>query len=177
MANGSFGLAGVPITKGNILGGVIGSAVRVAPPEWRQAKLITDNTSSEVVPQNVFQMLVCVFGAGGSGGANNGGQTTGGGGGGFSMGIIDVTPGQLLPAITIGVGGATSSFVSNGASGGTSSFGTLLSATGGGGGLQQIGTNAAIVGGSGGVGIVSASVRQGYQLSSGGGGGGERPRW
>ena len=44
-------------------------ATRVAPPEWRNAKLITATTSSEVVPLNVYQIGVAVFGGGGSGGA------------------------------------------------------------------------------------------------------------
>src|SRR5574343_1316974 len=88
--------------------------VRISPPEWKSYKLITATTSSEVVPQNVYQMFVHVFGGGGNSGASGGG-----GGGGFACGIIDVVPGQLLPTITVG------------AAGGTSSFGTLLSATGG----------------------------------------------
>ena len=86
--------------------------VRVAPSEWTQYKLITTTTSTETVPQNVFQMGVAVFGGGGTGGS----AVAGGGGGGFAFGIVDVIPGQLLPTITIG------------ASAGTSSFGTLLSA-------------------------------------------------
>lgn len=87
---------------------------RVAPPEWRSYKLITATTSSEVVPQNVYQMLVMVWGAGASG---NG---AGGAGGGFAMAIIDVVPGQLLSTITVGV-----------TAGASSSYGSLISATGG----------------------------------------------
>lgn len=87
---------------------------RVTPPEWKNYKLITATTSTQVVPQNVYQMLVMVWGAGASGGS------AAGGGGGFAMGIVDVVPGQLLPTITVGT-----------TAGATSSFGTLLSATGG----------------------------------------------
>lgn len=87
---------------------------RIAPPEWRNGKIITATTSTEVVPQNVYQILAMVFGGGA-----NGTVATGGGGGGFAMGIIDVVPGQLLPTITVG------------AISGTSSIGTILSATGG----------------------------------------------
>ena len=36
--------------------------MRVAPPEWKSYKLITATTSAEVVPQNVYQMAVAVFG-------------------------------------------------------------------------------------------------------------------
>jgi len=70
---------------------------RVAPPEWKSCKLITTTTSTEVVPQNVFQMGVAVFG----GGANGSGATAGGGGG-FAFGILDVVPGQYLPTLTVG---------------------------------------------------------------------------
>ena len=121
--------------------------VRVAPSEWTQYKLITTTTSTETVPQNVFQMGVAVFGGGGTGGS----AVAGGGGGGFAFGIVDVIPGQLLPTITIG------------ASAGTSSFGTLLSATGG--------TNAVtITPGTGGSGSGSSLLR-GFMTASGGAGG------
>ena len=69
---------------------------RIAPPEWRSHKLISATTSSEVVPNNVWQMLALVWGGGAAGGSG------GGGGGGFAMGIIDVVPGQILPTLTVG---------------------------------------------------------------------------
>jgi len=56
--------------------------VRVAPSEWKQYKLITTTTSTETVPQNVFQIGVAVFGGGG-----NGFTYSGGGGGGLAFGI------------------------------------------------------------------------------------------
>ena len=82
------------------------SPTRIAPPEWKNYKLIAATTSNEVVPQNVYQMLVMVWGGGSLGG------------GGFAMGIVDVVPGQTLPTITVG------------GQGGSSSFGALVSATG-----------------------------------------------
>ena len=100
---------------------------RIAPPEWRNGKIITATTSTEVVPQNVYQILAMVFGGGA-----NGTVATGGGGGGFAMGIIDVVPGQLLPTITVG------------AISGTSSIGTILSATGGSASTGGAGTASAI---------------------------------
>lgn len=115
-------------------------STQIAPPEWRNGKLITATTSTEIVPLNVYQMLVMVFG----GGAN--GSTSGGAGGGFAMGIIDVVPGQTLPTITVG------------AVGGTSSLGTLLSATGG---------SAA----TGGTGTAAAHLRNRLTASGGAGGG------
>ena len=51
---------------------------RVAPPKWENFKLITSTTSSEVVPQNVYQMLALVWG-GGMGGNNGSGGGSGGG--------------------------------------------------------------------------------------------------
>lgn len=110
---------------------------RIAPPEWRSYKLITATTSAEVVPANVWQILVMVWGGGALGG-----NPQAGGGGGFSMGIIDVVPGQLLPPLTVGGAGSTSS------------FGPLLSATGGG----SL---------TGGMGNVSPTVRQGFTASGG----------
>ena len=87
-------------------------ATRVPPPLWTKYKIIRDTTSTEVVPDNVYQVLAMVWGAGGS----SGGGGAGGGGGGFGMGVIDVTPGQLYPTLTIG---------------GTSSFGSLISSPAG----------------------------------------------
>lgn len=82
-----------------------GKATRIAPPEWKKYKIITTTTSTETVPDNVYQMMVMVWGGG-----TNAASTTPGGGGGFGMGIIDVTPGQLLPTLTIGAAQFTSSF-------------------------------------------------------------------
>ena len=111
-------------------------ATRVTP-RWTRFQLITTTTSSFVVPANIFQMGVAVFGGGGAGGSANRG---GGGGGGFAYGVVDVMPGQLLPTITVG------------AAGGTSSFGAILTATGG-------STTATGTGGAGGTGTAAATVR------------------
>jgi hypothetical protein len=69
--------------------------LRIAPPEWKRFKIITATTSAETVPQNVYQVLVMVFGGGGNGSATAG-QGYGGGGGGFAMGIIDVVPNRII---------------------------------------------------------------------------------
>jgi uncharacterized membrane protein (DUF4010 family) len=81
-----------------------GVSTRIAPPEWRSYKLFgkAGTYTGEIVPVNVYQMLVCVWGAGGCGYYSS--PYTGGGGGGFAMGIIDVVPGSVLPTITIGQG-------------------------------------------------------------------------
>ena len=124
----------------------LGAPARVAPEIWRNYDLITVTTSVWVVPKNVFQIYAMVWG----GGAAGTDATGGGGGGGFAMGIIDVVPGQMLPTITIGAGGATS-----GAAGGTSSIGAILSATGG---VSQ---------GAGGEGTTEAGLRNAFTAAGG----------
>lgn len=90
---------------------------------------------------------VKVIGAGGSGGVGNtataSGQAAiaggGGGAGGISESILDLT-GVDSVTVTVGVGGASvTSLNKSGVPGGTSSFGSYLSATGGGGGGQPTG--------------------------------------
>ena len=88
-------------------------------PVWQNALLIATTTSNFVVPANVYQMGVAVVGGGGNGRTVSLETAGGGGGGGFAYGVLDVVPGQLLPTITVG------------AAAGTSSFGSILSATGG----------------------------------------------
>lgn len=117
-------------------------ANRLAPPRWTNVRAYTvaGTYTNFIVPSNVFQIGVMVVGAGGGGamGGNGLGRiATGGGGGGFAYGILDVIPGQALPTITVGAGGAAlfnTGSDTNGNAGGTSSVGTLVSCTGGGGG-------------------------------------------
>jgi hypothetical protein len=66
------------------------------------------------------------------GGGANGTTGLGGGGGGFAMAIIDVSPGSVLPTITVGA-----------ANGGASSVGSLVAATGGSGSTGGTGSTAA----------------------------------
>lgn len=149
---------------------------RVAPPEWRRYFAFTSagTYSNIIVPQNVYQVCVAVFGPGGGGGAGdngNGSSGGGGGGGGFAFGIIDVTPGQILPTIIVGAGGlGAASTGMAGSAGGTSSFGTLLSATSGGGG--GVGPSS---GRAGGTGSASSSLRGSFTASGGRGGHGSGP--
>lgn len=121
------------------------------------------------VPAGVSLIKVTVVGGGGGGGggyqasnySNAGGGT--GGGGGVAVGYVSVTPGSTH-TVTIGAGGAGTNSWSNGSAGGTSSFGSVLSATGGGGGLRaapfSCGENScASTGGNGSVGGGSGSAR------------------
>ena len=80
-----------------------------------------------VVPNGISQVKARLWGGGGGGGAGGGGAGGGGAGGGYAEGYFPASPGTLI-ALTVGAGGA------GGLAGGTTSFGTLASASGGGGG-------------------------------------------
>ncbi len=108
-------------------------------------------TSSQNVmfSSRVANIDVCCVGGGGSGGGlsqmvYNG--IFGGGGGGGIVNSIGITP-QFAESYSIIVGsGGTYNHSSNGSSGGTSSFGNLLTAFGGGGGTLNTGGTAGSTG-------------------------------
>ena len=121
-------------------------------PELR-TEIITSN-QNWIVPNSLRgNVSVRIFGAGGAG--NNG---AGGGGGWMNNGEVKVTPGQSIQ-ITVGVGTYKGS-------GGTTSFGTFLSATGGGYGSGSSGGSGGSGGGSG---WSSGRGGRGYQFGGGGG--------
>lgn len=116
---------------------------------------LTAGTSTWTVPDGVYWVYGIVVGGGGGGGAGAGSATWsagGGGSGGRSEGWVPVTPGQTI-TVTVGAGGAGAPAGSASgvlaSSGGTSSFGSYMSATGGAGGTGGTTTSA---GGNGGVG-------------------------
>jgi len=136
---------------------------RIAPPNWRSEQLfLVAGTYSFTVPQNVYQILAMVWGGGAASWAYNlgGTYTNAGGGGGFAMGIIDVVPGQVLPIITVGSKGTTGA-----KAGGTSSVGTLLTATGG--SAPSSGSGGKSIGGTG---AAALSLRQSKTANGGDGG-------
>lgn len=129
-------------------------------------------TYSWVVPDFVTRAWVRVKGGGGggSGGATNpprGGD--GGAGGGYAEGIVSLTPGTTI-VVTVGVGGAAGPPDQSGGAGGTSSFGTLLTATGGQGGTTpHIGPVLGGVGSGGNIlNMTGYSGGQGWPIDVGG---------
>ena len=105
---------------------------------------IFKENSNFTVPKGVKQVDVRIFGGGGGGISKRTISGAGGGGGWMNNAIINVTPGEVIP-ITIGAGGLgkfnTASSIANAGSGGTTSFGTYLSAAGGKGGSIYYGTS------------------------------------
>jgi hypothetical protein len=135
-------------------------------------------TYTFTVPSCANYICIEVWGGGGGGGGATSGSGGAGGGGGYGQGCFVVTPGSNH-TVQVGAGGGGRSGVNAGISGGTSSVGTLISATGGGGGAAgggglggAGGTSTAPVsfaGGSGGNG--NASSCNGGSGGAGGNGG------
>lgn len=95
------------------------------------------------VPAGVTQVEVELWGGGAGSYASVSGLPSGGGsGGGYARKFVTgLTPGQAIP-VTVGAGGAAGTTAGYGAGpGGTSSFGTIVSASGG--GLNYLATTAA----------------------------------
>ncbi|WP_158746089.1 glycine-rich domain-containing protein [Acidisphaera sp. L21] len=109
-----------------------------------------------VVPNGSTSVRVRLCGGGGGGASGQGGA--GGGAGGYAEGIVQVTPGQVIP-ITVAGGGAAGN-VAAATAGGTSNFGSAMSATGGSGGgnAQSFASGGAPGAGFGG----SLNLRGGY---------------
>jgi len=133
----------------------------------QQDSLVFTTSGEFTVPMGVSEIVIEVVGAGGNGWNNGGG---GGGGGGYAKGSYFVAPQSVLP-VTVGIGGG-------GVAGGTTSVGSLISATGGSDGTYvnnpQVGG-----GGAGGTGIGGSIVNRtggtgggGYWTFFGGGGAG-----
>ena len=127
-----------------------------------RTELITTNTNW-VVPSAINNTFsVRIFGGGGGTSANR--RAGGGGGGWMNNADLVLTPGSTVQ-ITIGAAGGWGQ--QYGTAGGTTTFGTYLSANGGGYGGNYIGG----AGGSGGAGGDGTSGGDGYQFGGGAGGG------
>lgn len=128
----------------SVLIGAMGTPAWADPPSNLQ---VFTSSGSFTVPSGVTKIEVEVRGGGGGGGGSAGSRTSGPGqggcGGGYGKQVLTVTAGSTH-AVTVGVGGAGGAFYyADGTAGGTSTFGTLISATGGGGGRASGGAGCA----------------------------------
>lgn len=159
---------------GGALNNAINNAINNALPVTLKTEIIDTNQIWEV-PSGIINNMVYVwiFGGGGSSGfysvgdvmSNDYTSWSGGGGGGWmNNATLTLTQGTRI-SIIIGNGAVSPTSNFYGDSGGTTSFGTYLSANGGGGGYGGNGGN----GGSGGGGVNRNNGGIGYQFGGGGG--------
>lgn len=128
---------------------------------------VFDASGSFMVPAGVTQVKVTVVGGGGAAGYHATLPGAGGGEGGTATDIVaGLMPGQTIP-VTVGAGGVPTASPGNGGAGGTSSFGTYLSATGGSGGQGGSANLFATAGGAGGIGQGARIVQGGAMGSDG----------
>jgi hypothetical protein len=132
------------------------------------------SSGNVTVPAGITRLYAEAYGGGGGGGgcSTAAAASAGGDGAGFAAGWFTVTPGQVI-AVTIGAGGAAgNSSGTDGGNGGTTTLGSLLTATGGKGGKGST-TGAAInltsapgAGSGGDVGVGGLSGSNGVQIGS-----------
>lgn len=153
----------LPAVDGSALTGVGGGGFI---PRGRD---VITTTSTYTVPAGATLLRVHVIGGGAAGGGSSVvfGGGGGGGAGGYSMGYIDDLVGGDTVSVTIGAGGVGVLGDAASNSGGTTSFGTYLTATGGSGSTQGSG-NTSFRSSSGGDGGTGSG---GYINSQGGKGG------
>lgn len=150
-------------------------------PSIETGNLITTTITSNqqwVVPNHVGNISVRIFGGGGAGygdyRVNNVSFAGGGGGGMMNNADIDLANGASVQ-ITIGAGGISTAIAQQGTSGGTSSFGSYLSANGGEAATTLQGGNGGAGGGCTATGFGTFNTRpiahggDGYQFGGGGG--------
>jgi len=159
IANGGTGTATPSLVQGcgiTITGSWPNQTITSAVPA---AKTCTFNASGTWTKPSGYgttaRVLIQAWGGGGSGSRTDFSSAGGGGGGGFNYRWMPIACLASTVTVTIGAGGAARVCNACGQTGGTSSFGTHVSAWGGGGGVAGGST-----GGTGGGG--------GGQLSSGG---------
>jgi hypothetical protein len=110
----------------------------------------TAGTYTFTVPVGVTKVMVEVWGAGGGGNYGSSGGGRPGGGGGYGKSIFIVNAGTVY-SVVVGAGGAsgTSTSFPAGATGGSSSFGVIITSTGGRGGDPLVNTYLSGLGGTG----------------------------
>ena len=109
-------------------------------------------TNSFTVPAGVTVIKAYLVGGGGGGGYNSGNGPSSGSCAGITIGVIDVTPGEVL-TVFVGAGGTGLGSGSGSGKGGTGSYitrsGVLLAGAGGGGGGASDGSTSGTAGGIG----------------------------
>ena len=124
-------------------------------PGTRNLAVFTPSTQGNwTVPAGISTVRLKVWGGGGAGGSGFSGAGGGGGGGGYCEGFVPVSPGQTY-FVTVGNGG-----IGSGTPGGTSKFGTSISATGGTAGANGA-SGVGAAGGAGGTGAGGLIVQAG----------------
>lgn len=124
-----------------------------ATPGVMTANVVTFISSGTYTkPANLLFVIVEIVGGGGGGGGALYDNAIGGSGGagGYSRKTIMASSLGTTEIVTIGVGGTAGTYLANGGTGGTTSFGGHCSATGGVGGVKSTGTIQFQVGGNGG---------------------------
>jgi len=120
-----------------------------ANPSWGdtggglQSQQVFTANGTYTKPSGINKIKVTLTGGGGGGGSGSGSFNMGGGGGGggSSIEIIDVSSLSSTVSVTVGAGGAGGAANAGiiGNDGGTTSFGSYLTATGGAGGYPAVG--------------------------------------
>lgn len=148
-----------------------GTNFQLLSPTPIRASVTTTYNSSDTwtKPANLDYIIVELWGGGGGGAsAGSSGDPSGGGGGGYNTKLLLESQLGATETITIGAGGAGGAPVgNNGSDGGTTSFGSHLSAYGGGGGSAG---GSGEAGGGGGGGTTSTGGTG--STTNGGNGGG-----
>jgi hypothetical protein len=137
LGNGtSAPLVVAPGTSGNVLtsNGTTWTSAAATTTTTQLRTVVFDASGSWTAPAGVTKIFATVIGGGGGGSYSTAGCDVGGygGAGGIAIGEATTVAGTTY-TITIGSGGAGSN-TGNGSAGGTSSIGSLMSATGGAGG-------------------------------------------
>ena len=122
-------------------------------------------TASEtyIAPYTGDYIVACCGGGGGGGASTDDYGAAGGGASGLMHKIVTLTKGEEV-SVTIGDGGNYGSGSTDGAAGGTTSFGSYLSVSGGGGGTSEANGNTA----GGNTGLYAGSGGRGQGMNYGG---------
>lgn len=190
--------AGTPVNKATLLTDETGSAIGLEENDRtvnnalfallqngvKNLHYVEYETSTNwVAPNDIIgkATVICVGGGGGGGGNRNADAGGGGGSGYIEIGSVEITPGQTY-RIVIGAGGAggigntgtVQRPATDGDAGGSTSFGSLLTAQGGAGGKQggtSLGGDGEAGGGAGGRSTTQNGRNGGAGRIYGGGGG------